>query len=363
MTDAKTLRVLIGSIGRRVYLRQWFEQAFAGLGLPGEVHITETNPHSAGFGSTAFRHLLPPYNDATYDSEFIGLCQDLRPDLFFSVNDFELLALESRGLRQQLESMGVLVLGVGDGKHWQVHDKYEMHGALIAHGIDAVPTALLSHAREVHDIRENSQKLIIKDRFGSGSSGLLRVAEKDWDTEIQPALSRAARLGEGTGLSAQDLLVVQPEIAGAEYGMDVVAPLASGRHGVGVLVRQKLAMRAGETDQAVTVSSTDFEELASRLHRWLRHHGSVDVDVIATSDGKQYVLDVNPRFGGGYPFNHLAGANLPALLLVQLAELRHSVPEQAAAGLNASRTSIDHHLQYELGVFSSKYEGVTREMA
>ena len=42
----------------------------------------------------------------------------------------------------------------------------------------------------------------------------------------------------------------------------------------------------------------------------LGHIGALDVDVFL-DEGLVSVLDVNPRFGGNYPFAHLAGADVP----------------------------------------------------
>jgi carbamoyl-phosphate synthase large subunit len=94
--------------------------------------------------------------------------------------------------------------------------------------------------------------------------------------------------------------------------LDVVNDL-DGEHSC-TLVRRKLSMRAGETDRAVTVKDSRLEELGEIIGRNLRHVGVLDCDAIVTADGC-YVLDMNPRFGGGYPFSHLAGANLPAALI------------------------------------------------
>ena len=44
------------------------------------------------------------------------------------------------------------------------------------------------------------------------------------------------------------------------------------------------------------------------------HRGILDCDVFVGRAGLT-VVDLNPRFGGGYPFSHLAGANLPAAIL------------------------------------------------
>jgi carbamoyl-phosphate synthase large subunit len=108
------------------------------------------------------------------------------------------------------------------------------------------------------------------------------------------------------------MFVFQEWLDGQEYGMDIVNDF-NGRH-VATLARRKLAMRAGNTDRAITVADPALERLGQVLGRRLKHLGSLDCDVIAT-DGGYLVIDLNPRFGGGYPFSHMAGANIPAALV------------------------------------------------
>ncbi|HHX65024.1 MAG TPA: ATP-grasp domain-containing protein, partial [Chloroflexi bacterium] len=107
-------------------------------------------------------------------------------------------------------------------------------------------------------------------------------------------------------------VIIQQCLSGDEYGLDVVNDL-DGNH-VCTFVKRKLAMRGGETDRAITVRHHALEALGERLGRALGHIGNLDCDVFMHGD-QPVVLELNPRFGGGYPFSHIAGANLPAALV------------------------------------------------
>ena len=67
-------------------------------------------------------------------------------------------------------------------------------------------------------------------------------------------------------------------------------------------------MRSGETDKAVTVAKDRFEGIVDKMIKSLRVRGNLDCDFLEQDD-KIYLLEMNPRFGGGYPFTHEAGAN------------------------------------------------------
>ncbi len=128
-------------------------------------------------------------------------------------------------------------------------------------------------------------------------------------------------------------MIIQEKITGRELGMDVVNDLKGACRTV--VVKEKVNMRAGETDAAITISSPKLERTGKHLSKLLGHPGNLDVDILE-SQGQYYVLEMNARFGGGYPFSHAAGLHLPYALVMWASERE---PEErylkAQAGVRA----------------------------
>ena len=103
-------------------------------------------------------------------------------------------------------------------------------------------------------------------------------------------------------------MIVQEFVPGDEYGCDVVNGLDGGYRRA--FVKRKFGMRAGETDAAESVDRPPIVAAAEKIGRWSRHLGCMDSDWIVGADGVPILIELNPRFGGGYPFTHLAGANV-----------------------------------------------------
>ncbi len=91
-----------------------------------------------------------------------------------------------------------------------------------------------------------------------------------------------------------------------EYGMDILNDLEG--NFLHYTVRKKIAMRAGDTDRAKVVNPKKFSKLAKNISQNLKHVGNLDIDFLLLKN-KEIVLDLNPRFGGGYPFTHEYGYN------------------------------------------------------
>ena len=73
-------------------------------------------------------------------------------------------------------------------------------------------------------------------------------------------------------------------------------------------------MKNGETKKAKIVKPRKFQNLSKKLSKIIKHVGVIDVDVIRLNN-TNYVIDINPRFSGGYILSHKAGSNIPGFLV------------------------------------------------
>ncbi|GAI44046.1 unnamed protein product, partial [marine sediment metagenome] len=106
--------------------------------------------------------------------------------------------------------------------------------------------------------------------------------------------------------------MIQEFVDGDEYGYDLFSDFDY--RPISVFCKKKIRIRAGVADQAISTDNPQLIELGLKIARNLQIFGPTDLDVLISPQGPK-LLEINPRFGGGYPCSHLAGANFPAKLI------------------------------------------------
>ncbi|CAG2143604.1 hypothetical protein LMG26411_02408 [Cupriavidus numazuensis] len=303
------MNVLLTCVGRRRYLVEYFKAELNGGGMVFGVD----NQHSAPAASICDAFVVVPDIYAeNYIDVLVDVCRTNRISVLLSLNDLELPLIAEHAHRFR-EVGTVPVVSPAEVIHLCA-DKFLTAQFAESVGISTPRSyATLKSAEDAIEAGDIDFPLVVKPRWGSASFGIFFVENRDELRFAHAYCERIWKQSKFTRMGQPDALVlIQEMISGQEYGLDVFNDLEA--RPVGVAVRKKLSMRAGETDRAVTVDSDPFSDMAGRISRGLRHIGNVDCDVIVR-DGRQYLLEMNPRFGGGYPFTHIAGANLIRVLL------------------------------------------------
>lgn len=307
---AKPETIIISSAGRRLYLIDWFREAFAALDIEGRVVVAENDPTSSSASYGDVGRSLPKYDDPDYGRELMSLVAEFDAKILISANDYELIHVHvNSGLANSLRETGVLVPGVSAAWQAGCADKLQMAQMLAAIEVPTPATVSGADDQGIDELSARADEFVVKHRFGSGSSGL-RVVSAD---QVRQAVTEAALSAPAAGghPGTRDDVVVQSKLPGAEYGVDIIGSLTDGGMLSGVLARRKVRMRAGETDKAVTVDAAPFARISELIAGASDLTGLIDVDVFVDDFGEASVIDINPRFGGGYPFVHLAGADVP----------------------------------------------------
>ena len=110
-----------------------------------------------------------------------------------------------------------------------------------------------------------------------------------------------------------DNLMIQEYMDGTEYGADVYIDMISGKPAA-IFTKEKIKMRAGETDKAVSIKDEKLFDLIKRFVKMSGFRGIIDIDIFKVN-GEYYISEVNPRFGGGYPHAYECGVNVPRMII------------------------------------------------
>lgn len=279
--------VLISSAGRRVALLRGFRQALSNLGVAGRVYAVDMSSCAAAFHDADEGAVVPRCTDPEFVSTMLELCQRWKVKVVVPTIDTELPVYAAH--RERFAQVGTTVaisapetIEIGSNK-WSTYDW------LLREGFPTVKQTTVAEARK----DDWPFPLLVKPAWGSSSIGVAIVRTE----------------GELLAATAGSDCVVQTLAEGIEYTVDVYVDV-KGRC-LEAVPRRRIEVRTGEVTKAMTVALAPVEELARRIAARLPGaRGCLNVQIFhRESDGAMWVIEINPRFGGGYPLTLQSGAD------------------------------------------------------
>lgn len=305
------MNILFTSVGRRAYLLRYFKEATKGAGKIYAVNSTEL---STGMAQADEAFVSPVIYSREYVPFLAELCEKKAIDLLIPLFDVDLPVLAAAKA-----SFKGTFLAVSEPDFVNAcNDKLKMNEFLSSAGLDIIETFTAYENNRAYFEKEfeAGSKFIIKPRWGMGSLGIYQA---DNLNELRCFYNKANKDIASSYLKyeaendRERAVIIQKKIRGTEYGIDIINDFKG--NFVTAVIKEKLAMRAGETDISKVVEQAQLYETAKTIALKSRHIGNLDMDIILNENGA-YVIDMNARFGGGYPFSHAAGINLPKAMLL-----------------------------------------------
>ena len=111
--------------------------------------------------------------------------------------------------------------------------------------------------------------------------------------------------------------LIQEYVSGQEYTLDILLDFEGRLHMV--VPRLRLETRAGEISKGITVKDPQIIAAGKQVAEALPGAiGCITAQCFVTSEGEIKFIEINPRFGGGFPLSYQAGADYPGYLMRML---------------------------------------------
>ena len=284
--------ILITSAGKRVVLVQIFQRTLQDMELDAKVYTTDMRPEMAPAGIVSDGCIPVPRCTAdNYIDSLLEICREKKIGVVIPTIDTELLILAEN--YQRFMDQGVR-LAVSDKAFIKVcRDKRLTKDFFLQAGI-AVPKAL--------DKQHPVFPMFAKPYDGSLSTNIHVIRrEEDLSKDI---------------LNDPKLIFME-YIDPKEY-KEFTVDMYYGLDGCvkGIVPRERIEIRAGEINKGITRKNGIVTFLRQRLGVLEGVRGCICLQLFyRDSDGDVKGIEVNPRFGGGFPLSYYAKANYAEYLI------------------------------------------------
>ncbi len=286
--------ILITSAGRRVSLVKAFQKELKALfGADAKVLTTDLDPTmSAACRISDGGFEVGYFQDDDYIDRLLDICVSNQVAMVIPTLDTELEVLCRSKDRFASKGVHIVISDLAFIKACRdkrlINEFFDQRGFLLPRAVDK---------------RNPTFPLFIKPIDGSSSQNLHIINHPD---EISVALLKDEKLIWMEYLDQKDFV---------EFTIDLYYDKSSTLQCV--VPRVRIAVRGGETNKGITKKDQVLlDMIKDKLGKIEGARGCLTLQVFKSkATDNIYGIEINPRFGGGFPLTYLSGANYPKWLL------------------------------------------------
>jgi len=287
----KKNNILILSAGRRVELVQAFKNELAKLIPSSRVFAVDLNPSlSAACQIADEQYKAPNVTSDEYIPFLKELCIEKSVSLIIPTIDSELLVLST--YREYFRNFGTELIISEVSLVKACRNKKQLIKIFHKMKLD---TPLIYNKDDL------SFPCFVKPYDGSSSKGVHTLVDK-------------SMLSDNILNNTKNIFMELIPSYYDEYSIDAYYD----RNGKlkSLVPRLRIETRAGEISKGVTKNNFVYEYLLNKLPKLIGARGCITFQMFVCEKENSFkAIEINPRFGGGYPLSYSAGANYPKMLI------------------------------------------------
>ena len=287
----KNNNILLLSAGRRVELAKAFKNEIKNRKLDSNLFATDLKPHlSAACQVVDIAICSPSVTNKEYINFLLATCKQYHIGIVVPTIDTELLILAKHREIFAKENINLII---SDENLVEVCRDKRLTANLFQE--------LKIETPEIYDRQSLRFPCFAKPYDGSSSIGATKIQNSDM-------------LSESVLTDKKMMFMELIDNNYTEFTID--AYFSKNGKLISLVPRQRIEVRGGEVSKGITRKNAVYDYLLPKLQLINGARGCLALQLFASPNFNRFAaLEINPRFGGGYPLSYIAGANYPGWII------------------------------------------------